>query len=536
MLRMKNKQWLLSKEEARQLDESAWRDTEPDGYRYMEHAAAAMMTLTCQRFPALKGPVLVLAGRGSNGGDGILYASLLAQRSYSVILWLWGQPETSEAKKAFSALKEGPLVKVRYGNEGNLTELARDLASASLCLDALLGTGTSRPVEGLLLSVIRLINQAGKEYRIPVMAADLPSGLFASTGQVLSDAVKADLTITFGAAKRGLFLYPGRLYAGEVVVCDIGLPRVEDTDLRPYWTWAEALTLQRGPEFFDLVQRDPAGHKGTFGKTMILGAGYGMAGAGAFAALAAMYSGSGLVCLYSHPDNRIILQSRVPEAVWHSCEDLADSGEMYDTAVIGPGLGRESGKEVLVFEAMKRARKAIILDADALYWLSRSKDLITAVQSSLVPCILTPHLGEAQRLLSAIDRADITDQAEMAKVLAEYFHCFAAVKSSAVMVAGPKDLSDPEYDRLRCHMSIAGSHALATGGSGDILAGMIGGYLAGMTLKDQRQVFGGLVSMVNIHGLSGRQAALAVGARSVTARHILEALPSVIRKWDETNV
>jgi NAD(P)H-hydrate epimerase len=397
------------------------------------------------------GRIQVVCGTGNNGGDGFLVADLAYNRGIPVVVYQIGDPGKIGGDALLAreqALKDG--VPIRPYTEGVV-------AAEGVIVDAMLGTGLGGEVRGAYREAIEAINATGA----PVVAVDIPSGLCADTGRVLGVATRADLTVTFIGLKRGLFTLAGADRVGAVQFSDLGVP-MEIYDEVP----SDCARLELEPLLELLPPRPAMAHKGLYGTVLVVGGDHGMAGAAAMAAEAALRCGSGLVKVATRLEHVAALVARTPEVMPRavaSGQELAPLLEAADVLVVGPGLGQSSWSEQLL-QAAAASGKPMVLDADGL-------NLLTA--GDLVPerrrdnWVLTPHPGEAARLL-ACDTAEIqADRFAAARALQDRYGGVAVLKGNGSLVAGSGQLLLSDY----------GNPGMASGGMGDVLSGVIGSLL-----------------------------------------------------------
>ena len=490
--------YLLNSGEMKQMDKNTMEYFGIPSPVLMERAALCVF-YQMQRLCNKKGRILVICGAGNNGGDGLALARLLFLDGYPVSIYLPVRDKmTKETKAQYETVK-------KYG-----ISFTENLGEYDVIVDALFGIGLSRPLEGIFKELIIWCNRQDA-LRI---AVDMPSGISADTGALLGEAFQADLTVTFGFAKVGQMLYPGAEYCGKVIIGDIGIdeksilgekPKVlsmEDKDIKP---------------MFPARKKDS--NKGSYGKVLVIAGSDKMAGAAYFSAKAAYLSGCGLVQAFTPKANRDILLTMLPEALVTDYDSdhldislLREKMEWADVILIGPGLGTGEGAKVLVEEVLKREDKPLVMDADALNILSFEMELF---RQSKAPIIVTPHLGEMSRLTGA-KIPEIKERIlHVAGEFAEKYGVLCVLKDSRTVIGTKKGL----------YLNISGCSGMASGGSGDVLAGFIAGLLAqNMSIED------GAVLGTFIHGRAGEKAALKKGEASMTARDIFEEIGNVIKE------
>lgn len=503
---------ILTALEMKRADERAINELGIPGVVLMENAGRALAEAVQKRGNAKR--VLILAGPGNNGGDGFVAARHLhVEKDVRVWLLVGREKYKGDARTNLEILLKLGICPREINDES--LGLLEDIREADVIVDALFGTGLSRPLDGTAAWVVEKVNEAGK----PVIAADIPSGICADSGKVLGRAIRAVETVTFARPKRGLYLFPGADYAGQVRVVDIGIP--------PRLLCGHGMKKITGEEVARRLPRRPRdAHKGTFGTVLLVGGSLGMPGAVALAARAALRTGAGkvvsavpacvqptvaalaaeatTVALSASPGGTISQDavSRLREA-WVNCSSLA----------VGPGLS--TGEELLSLLAflLEECPLSMVLDADGLNLLSRKPSLLPARK---YPTVITPHPGEAARLLGCSTAEVQADRIGAAKSLVEKYGCTVVLKGAHTLVAapgGPVLLND------------TGNSGMATGGSGDVLTGMVAAYLAmGMDPAAAASC------AVYLHGLAGDEAAGRRGQESLVAGDIVEAIPDAYLK------
>lgn len=457
--------------------------------------------------------VCIFAGKGNNGGDGFVAARRLTWRGAKVKVFLLGA-KTAVAGDALVNLE----VLVRAG--ADIVEVAgeRDIdkakfaaAFADCLVDALVGTGFRGEIGGIMAEVVEIINTAGK----PVVAVDIPSGIDADTGQVRGTAVRAAHTVTFALPKPGLLFQPGAWHAGQVDVVDIGLPveLIADETIRQNTITAQYV---RGI----LPQRWPWAHKGDSGRVAAVAGSTGMTGAAVLLARAALRSGAGLVTVGVAASLNPVMEVKLTEAMTAPLPEgepgrlgleavpaVAALAEGCDVLAVGPGLGRAADTQAAVRRIVKEAGCPLVLDADALNALVGYTDVLFESEALAV---LTPHAGELSRLTGLPVQAINADRTAAARGAAARWGTIVVLKGPGTVVAFP----DGEV-----FINTTGNAGMATGGTGDVLTGVIAGLIAqGLSSHDAA------VAGVYLHGVAGDIAARR-GAAGMTAGDVLEAIP-----------
>ncbi len=497
---------LVSASCMRELDRYTIEELGIPGELLMETAGRAVAEVALAERSA-GGTISVICGAGNNGGDGFVAARHLHQRGVPVQVYLAG---ASDALRGDAAAH---WKRARATGVPLLEDLAR-LPEGGLIIDALLGTGLTRPVEGNFAALIGRMREASRHST--VLAVDLPSGLDADTGQELGVAVSAHGTVTLGLPKIGLALEPGRSLAGRVWVARIGIadrtPEMEPTVFQ--WT-------DRGAGS-QLPARPAAGHKGSFGHVLIVAASEGKTGAAALAAEGAARAGSGLVTVACPAGLNDILEVKCTEAMTVPVADtpgrgldltaedsILSLGHERDAVAVGPGIGRAEESLGLVRAVAKRLEKPLVIDADGLYAFRES---VAPLRSRSAPTVLTPHPGEAGRLLGISNQAVNRDRIGVALELARASGCVVVLKGAATVIASPAGAT---------HVNPSGGPALGTGGTGDVLTGIVTAYLAqGMPAHEAS------VLATYVHGKAADALSEQMGPAGLLAGDLARALPA----------
>jgi hydroxyethylthiazole kinase-like uncharacterized protein yjeF len=467
---------------------------------------AGIAVAEAARDVATDGRVSVVCGKGNNAGDGLVAARHLAETGYDVqALLLWPAGELSADASSNLERFEGTT------REVGPDELREDLAGSGVIVDSIFGTGFSGTPRAPADAAIEAINASDA----PVVAADIPSGVDASSGAVEGSAVRADVTVSFHAAKLGHWIFPGKERAGEVRVADIGIP--PDAPSRP------AAGLIRDGVLASAPGRLPSSTKFDSGEVLVVGGSRGLTGAVCMAASAAIRVGAGYATVAVPADLESIFEVKLTEVMSRgyggapgrlassSANEILAAGERAAAVVLGPGLGRDEDSLALARELARGIAAPLLIDADGLNAHAGRLDLI-AERSA--PTVLTPHAGELGRLLERESSAIGAHRLAAAREATE--------RSGAVVVLKGDDTIVAHGDRLA--VSGGGAPALATAGTGDVLSGTIGALLArGLS------PFVAACAGVHAHQRAGRIAADRVGAaESVVATDVIEALPAAL--------
>ncbi len=521
---------ILTAEQMRGLDRLT---TERAGVSYrqlMENAGRQVADFVLEEMVVERQPadrpvaISVLCGKGNNGGDALVAARHLWQRGLQPRVCLLAR--VSELKGDAKANYEAFL---QLG--GTVEELAepadwqRDRSTVLDCdivVDGLLGTGLSGPVRGHLAQVIADVN-ARRDYR--VVAVDIPSGLPSDTGGPLGESVRADATVTFTAPKRGQVFAPNCSRVGRLAVAPIGTPDTlleGDPDL-----WLN-LTVSRDFSRLPLV-RDAAAHKGDFGHVLLVAGSRGKTGAAALSGKAALRMGAGLTTVATAASSLPVVASIVPEIMTEPLPET-ESGSISNRALdygcfakllegktvlaVGPGLGTHTETTQFVRAVLEQFELPIVLDADALNALVGQLEVLRRRRSRQV--VITPHPGEMGRLLGTTSDEVQGQRIEVAQKFARDFEVFVILKGHRTLIAAPDG---------QVWVNPTGNPGMATGGTGDVLTGMVAGALAQFPAAKPAEA---ICLAVFLHGLAGDAAAGAQGEQALIASDLIEALP---RAW-----
>lgn len=444
--------------------------------------------------------LLVVAGSGNNGADGMAVARILSMEGWQVTVYQTGAAGhcTREWERQNKFISYYPVKIVSNWPAGEYT----------IMLDALFGIGLSRQVQGEYAEIIAQMNR-GECYRI---AVDVPSGVHAGTGKIMGTAVRADMTVTFGWAKKGVLFYPGAAYAGRVVVREIG---INETCFGAAQEKPCMFYYDESPGEL-LPSRKADGHKGDFGKILLIAGFEQMPGAAVLAAKAAYHIGAGMVRVICPEENRAILQTAVPEALWEAPENWRQSCEWADVIAIGPGLGRSAKAKDILAGVLQESRLPLVLDADALNLIAgdMSLQIVAADQGKNGrEMILTPHEGELSRLSGKTIAELLEDRERAARILAQDMHCVLVLKGARTLIC---------REQGEICVNLTGDSGMASAGSGDVLTGIIAALLA-----QGADAFSAASVGVYLHGLAGEKAAERYGSYGVTAGKLAEAIGEV---------
>jgi NAD(P)H-hydrate epimerase len=482
----------------------------------MENAGrGAVDALTRVLGPVEGRRVAVVCGKGSNGGDGFVMARHLLGRGARVSAWLVGRASDvqGDARVNLDALQRAGETVVEGPDAGRLRAA---LAEADVVVDALLGTGVRGPAAGPVAAAIEIINAAGR----PVCALDLPSGLPSDGEAPAGPVVRARMTVTFGLPKLGLVVPAGLAHAGRVEVVDLGVPRAWLDEGIP------AALVEAADVRAALPPRPVDAHKGSYGHLLVVAGSVGRTGAAALACLGALRSGTGLVTCATPASQQPVVAALLAEPMTEplpetaartfsmkAVERIAALLSRMDAVALGPGVGLDAETQAAVHVLVRSIERPMVVDADALTALAGHAE---ACRDAPAPRLLTPHPGEAARLLGC-GIADVqADRVGSARRLAAETGAVVALKGARTVVARPDGAVT---------LNPTGNPGMATGGTGDVLTGIAGGLLAQGVAPASA-----LSAAVYLHGLAGDLAAETRGEAGLVAGDVAAALPAAIRR------
>ncbi len=472
----------------------------------MERAGEGAARVLRAHWPKPGGPVVVCCGKGNNGGDGFVIARHL--RRLGAEVWLVGRREDVGGDAAgMLAQWRGAVTTVE--SPGQVEALRRRLGHAGVVVDALLGTGLNAPVEGTFAAVIEALNAAHR----PVLAVDIPSGLSADTGTTLGAAVRADVTSTFGWPKVGQVLEPGAELCGRLEVVDIGIPAAALEAVAPRIRLLEASGVGGL-----LARRARDAHKGTFGHVVVIAGSRGKVGAALLASEAAARAGAGLTTLAIAGSLLEVVEGRVREVMAEPLPDEYEAAavdhvlEGRTAVACGPGLGQSDAARALVHHVVRSARVPLVLDADGLNLVAGT----ACLRERPAATVVTPHPGEMARLLGCSTGEVQADRIAAARRFAAEHWAVTVLKGARTVIA------DPGGAIAICP---TGNPGMASGGMGDVLAGIVGGLLSQRLDPFAAACFG-----VFAHGAAADAVVARRGEVGLIAGDLLGELPPTIAR------
>ena len=519
---------VVTSKQMREIDKIAIKAFGIPGILLMENAALQTNKILENLYPCAKN-ILILAGSGNNGGDGLALARILFCSGKNVdVLLLANENELTCDAKCNLDIAEKLGISIKFLKvDVELSEIENEIknavSNAQLVVDAIFGTGLTRHLEGRFKVAVDTLNDLSSVMgrKIPVVSLDIPSGINGENGAVLGAAVYATDTVSFGFAKMGHLFYPGKMHTGRLHVVPISLPP-ECADLAK----VSAFTLNENEVASKLKKRLPWGHKGAFGKVAVIAGSTGMTGAACLTGTAALKSGAGIITIGIATSLNSILENKLTEIMTYPLKDtghgtlsrdciksIPDFLKNKDVLAIGPGLGGGDDIYDILEYILTSQSIPIVLDADGLNSISKNlKPLI----SYDIPMVLTPHPGEMARL-TGMSVDEVT--AEPVKTACE----FAKMTGKIVLLKGATSIvANPEGE---VYINNTGNCGMATAGSGDVLTGVIAAIIA-----QNYEPFDAAVLGLFLHGYSGDEAAREKGQDSLIATDILENLAYAIKK------
>ena len=493
-------QYIVTKKEMQAIDAYTMDKIGIPSAVLMERAALSVVE-EIERLNVSHGRVLIVVEGGNNGGDGLAVGRILLERGYKVdIYYIGGFEKVSQGfQQQWSILHH---MGVRFRKTIPNKEYA-------VIVDGIFGVGLSREVQGVQKKAIEAMNHMDAIK----IAIDIPSGIDATTGEVLGTAFYADYTVTFGLKKLGMFFLDGIDACGTVICKPIGFPAQAVAHVKPMIYAYDNSDLDKLPK------RVNNSNKGTYGRVAVIAGSKNMSGAAFLCSKAAYSTGAGLVKIYTHESNRTILQSQLPEAVMMTYDDyegalacIEDALQWATVIVVGPGLGVDTVSERMLYELLMNAEVPMVVDADALNILSNNIELL---RTSSVQIIMTPHMKEMSRLIQRPVEEIAKNRFAIAREFAKKMQVTLVLKDAKSIATNGGQ---------QTYMNLAGNNGMSTGGSGDVLAGIIAGMLAGgLTLADAARMG------TYVHCRAGDLAAEHKGNYAMLASDIISYIGEVMR-------
>ena len=500
---------LYSASETRRIDGLAIKEKEITGYSLMQMAAEFSLDVILSEFKPVE-ELIIFCSKGKNSGDGFLLGSFAKEFGLEVTVVMSNTPNELKgaSKKAFAEMKESKVKTISNKSIGKLK-----VSNKAVIVDALIGTGLKGNLRKNIKDSILALNKLG--VKSPVVSLDIPSGVNPDTGDAGDICVYADITATFVAQKKGCFTSIGKKASGEVIYSDLEIPKRIFSAVA-----SSSYVVDYEDSISKVVYREQDAHKGNFGHVLLVGGDRGMGGASLLSSRAAVYSGAGLTSLVTRPEHVVASLASCPEVMVKgvdSGQDLEEHLVKPNVIAIGPGLGQSAWSEQMVQRVFWEAEKrdiSVIMDADAL-------NLLTTLKlSSNLPkkLILTPHPGEAARLLNTTVAVIESDRFGSAAKIQKKFNATVVLKGSGTIICSQSGGTQ------KWGICGSGNPGMATGGMGDVLTGIIAGILAqGLTLKDAAE------AGVDLHAKAADQASLEYGEAGLSSSDVINELRYLLK-------
>jgi NAD(P)H-hydrate epimerase len=474
--------------------------------------------------------ICICCGGGNNGGDGLVAARYLAKKNYKLKIFLFSRKLSADTSENLEILKKQKIPVLFIDNKSALVKQKKDIFSADLIIDALIGTGLRGEVKGFLKEVISFLN-GGK---VPILSVDCPSGLAPDINLNSGNCIKAFATVSFALPKKDLVVYPGREFVGNLYIADIGIPMklLSDPGIK------NSLISRSTILPWIKTPRKPDSHKGDFGHVLVIAGSKKMPGASVLAAQGILRSGAGLVTLAIPESIHRIVTTKLTEAMTLPLPETREGSislkaeekilkfvsERADVVVMGPGLSlnKETGK--LIRNLAVKIEKPLLLDADGITHLSEK---ISILKNRGKVTVITPHPGEMSRLAKISSQKINKQRIDIAANFSEKHRVFTVLKGASTVIGTPAG---------EVFVNMTGNPAMSSGGMGDVLSGLIAGYIAQTMTQDcsgSRQKFSILqacMTGVYIHGLAADYLKMRMGERGILASDVACSIPSVSRK------
>ncbi|MDP2944992.1 MAG: NAD(P)H-hydrate dehydratase [Atribacterota bacterium] len=514
---------VVTSQQMREIDRKAIEENKISGLALMENAGLRIFQSLKDIYSDLRlKKIIIFAGSGNNGGDGFVVARHLYDYGVKVKVFLLApfHKIKDEAGENLNIIDKVGVELIEVETV-KLEEIQKVIQNSDLIIDAILGTGLQGRVTDLKAEIINLINVANKE----VVAIDVPSGLNADSGKIEGPCIKATHTITLALPKIGLLLFPGASFAGKVKVEDIGIPSylLKNNKIKTNMITKEIVKSL-------LPFRATYSHKGSFGKVLILAGSVGMTGAAYLASEAAMRSGTGIVVLGIPRSLNQIMEIKLTEVMTlplaetvkqslgeEAEETISKLMKNYSVLGIGPGISRQAETQRLVRKIIEKSNIPLVVDADAIYALSKDTNILKKVK---VPMVITPHPGEMAKLINKGIDYILDNQLDIAREIAQEFGIVVVLKGARTIVANKEG---------EAYINIGDNSGMATGGTGDVLTGIICSLIA-----QGADSFSAAIAGVYIHSLAGDLARDIKGERGMIASDILSHVPQAFLSLEGT--
>jgi len=510
---------IVTAKEMQDIDRTAIDDYGIPGIVLMENAAKGVVITLFKKFSDIKNKkVGVFAGKGNNGGDGLAVARLLADENISVTVYLLSKKVLlkGNAKINLDSAEEMGIKIFEITSSDDLEGVKDNISKNDIFIDAIFGTGLTSGVKGYHIDVINFINSLKKF----VLSIDIPSGLSSDTGEIIGEHIMANFTAALCLPKIGEILYPAAEYTGELEVVDIGIPESIINNKNVKINLIEERDAAR-----ILPKRKPDTHKGTYGHLAVIAGSKGKGGAAALASISALRAGAGLVTLALPECLNISFEAGVPEVMTLPLPDTKDGTidkSAFDILInfldgksavlIGPGITTNLSTSSLIKNFIKKVKCPMLIDADALNVIADTMELL---KNRTSPVIITPHPGEMARMLNTTSKEIQTNRIESSRKLSVEYGIYVILKGARSIVTTPEG---------EIYINPTGNPGMATAGTGDILSGIVAGFLSqGLSAKDS-SILG-----VYLHGMAGDIAAANLTQTALIASDLLKTFPEAVK-------
>ncbi|OGV98087.1 MAG: hypothetical protein A3I04_04810 [Nitrospinae bacterium RIFCSPLOWO2_02_FULL_39_110] len=511
---------IVTAKEMQEIDRIAIDDYGISGIVLMENAAKGVVASLFKKFPDIKDKkVGIFAGKGNNGGDGLAVARLLTDEDISVTVYLLSKKDMlkGDAKTNLEKAEEMGVKIFEITSLDELEDVKDNILKNDIFIDAIFGTGLTSGVKGYYINVIKFINSSKKF----ILSIDIPSGLSSDTGEIIGGHINADMTVSLCLPKIGEIIYPAAEYVGDLEVVDIGIPEsiIDKENIK--------VNLIEEKDVIGLLpKRKPDSHKGTYGHLVVIAGSRGKGGAAALSSLSALRAGAGLVTLALPECLNVSFEAAIPEVMTLPLPDT-DEGTINESAfdmlieflegksavLIGPGITTNQSTSSLIKNLIKKISCPMLIDADGL---NIATDEIKLLKKKKSPVIVTPHPGEMARLLNTTSKKVQGDRIGAGRRLATKYGIYVILKGARTIIATP----DGDV-----YINPTGNPGMATAGTGDVLSGIIAGFLCqGFSAKDS-SILG-----VYLHGMAGDISASNLSQTALIASDLIRALPEVIKR------
>ena len=511
---------IVTAKEMQDIDRTAIDDYGIPGIVLMENAAKGVIASLFKKFPDIKDKkVGIFAGKGNNGGDGLAVARLLANEDISVTVYLLskkvllkGDTKTNLEKAEESGIKIFEIVSL-----DELEAVKDNILKNDIFIDAIFGTGLTSGVKEYYTDVIKFINSSKKI----VLSIDIPSGLSSDTGEIIGEHIRADMTVALCLPKIGEILYPAAEYAGELDVVNIGIPEliINNKDIK-------INLIEERDAVRILPKRRPNTHKGTYGHLAVIAGSRGKGGAAALSSISALRAGAGLVTLALPECLNISFEVGIPEVMTFPLPDTKDGTidksaldilikflEGKSAVLIGPGITTNPSTSSLIKNLIKKVSCPMLIDADGLNIIA---DKIELLKDKPSPVVVTPHPGEMARMLNTTSKEIQANRIESSRKLSAEYGIYVILKGARTIVATPEG---------EVYINPTGNPGMATAGTGDVLSGIVAGFLSqGLSARDS-SILG-----VYLHGLAGDIAAEKLSQTALIASDLIKTFPEAVKR------